>query len=201
MKQHDFPSLQQRYWVVSPLWTRFSDSDCERSCPRNDNKFPKNSSGSLSLLLSQRQQFLNNHLPLVPGTPNQQGTHEKRDKVLSSVAAQEGLDTRRYQVSADLDDVEFYWERIHLLQLDVDAVFRSGIDTPFPPTAFDNLETGVPAENPILLDEEEDKENSPPPTRTTVSEKPTWPPALPRSRPFGTRIENVPDCVFRSLFQ
>ena len=65
---------------------------------------------ALSLLLSQRQQFLNNHLARVLITPNQQGTHEMRDKVLSSVGAQEGLDTSGYQVSADLDDVEFYWE-------------------------------------------------------------------------------------------
>ena len=33
-----------------------------------------------SLLLSQRQQFLNNHLGRVPVTPNQQGTHEMRAK-------------------------------------------------------------------------------------------------------------------------
>ena len=61
-----------------------------------------------SLLLSQRQQFLNNHLARVPVTPKQQGTHEMRDDVLSSVGAQEGLDTSEYQVSADLDDVDFY---------------------------------------------------------------------------------------------
>ena len=65
-----------------------------------------------SLLLSQRQQFLNNHLALVPVTPNQQGTHEMRDEMLSSVGAQEGLDTSGYQLSAYLDDVEFYWENI-----------------------------------------------------------------------------------------
>ena len=63
-----------------------------------------------SLLLSEIQQFLNNHLAQVPVTPNQQGTHEMRDEVLSSVGAQESLDTSGYQVSADLDDVEFYWE-------------------------------------------------------------------------------------------
>ena len=63
-----------------------------------------------SLLLSQKQQFLNNHLARVPVTPNQQGAHEMKDEVLSSVDAQEGLDTRGYQVaSADLDNVEFYW--------------------------------------------------------------------------------------------
>ena len=122
--------------------------------------------------------------------PNQQGTHEMRDEVLSSVGAQEGLDTSGYQVSPDLDDVEFYWEND---QLDVDAVFRPGIDTPFLQTAFDDLETGGSAENPILFDEEEDKKISPPTTGTPVPGRPTRPPALLRSRPFGTRIEKVPD--------
>ena len=112
-----------------------------------------------------------------------------RDKVLLSVGAQEGLDTSGCQVSAaDLDDVEFYCE---IDQLDLDAAFGPGIDTPFSPTAFDDLEMGGSAENPILHDEEEDKENSPP--TTTVSERPTRHPALLRSRPFRTRIENVPD--------
>ena len=107
-----------------------------------------------SSLLSQRQQFLNSHLARVPVTPNQQGTHAMRDEVLSSVGAQEGLETSRYQVSADLDDVDFYWESN---QLEVYVVFRPRIDTVFSPTAFDALEMGGSAENPILLDEEEDK--------------------------------------------
>ena len=51
-----------------------------------------------------------------------------RDELLSSVGAQEGLNTSRYQVSADLDDVEFYWENDQLV---VDVVFRPCIDTPF----------------------------------------------------------------------
>ena len=51
-----------------------------------------------SLLLSPRQQLLNNHLARVPVTPNQQGTHEMRDEVLSSLGAQEILDTSGYQV-------------------------------------------------------------------------------------------------------
>ena len=100
-------------------------------------------------------------------------------------------------MSADLDDVRIYWEIDHL---DVDAVFRPGIDTPFSPTAFDDFEMGDSAENPILLDEEEDKENSPP-TTTPVSETPTRPLALLRNCPFGTRIGNVPDFVYRNLFQ
>ena len=55
------------------------------------------------------------------------------------------------------------------------------------------------AENPVLLDEEEDK-NSPIPT-TPVSKRPTRSLALLRSRPFGTRIEIVPDFVYRILFK
>ena len=51
-----------------------------------------------NLLLSQRQEFSNNHLARVPVTPNEQGTHEMRDEVLSSVGAQD-MDTIGYQVS------------------------------------------------------------------------------------------------------
>ena len=102
-------------------------------------------------------------------------------------------------MSADLDDVEFFWKTG---QLDVDAVFRRpGIDTRFSSTAFDDLEMGISAENPILLNEEEDKEKSPPTRTTPVSERPTQPPALLRSRPFGTRRKTVHDYVHRNLFQ
>ena len=122
-----------------------------------------------------------------------------KDEILSSVRAEEGLDTSGYQVSADQDGVEICWEND---QLDVDAIFRPGIDTPFSPTAFDDLEMEVSAENPILLDQEEGKENSlPPPPRTPVSKRPTRPPALLRNRPFGSRIENVPVYVYRNLLQ
>ena len=145
-------------------------------------------------LLSQRQDFLNNHLARVPITPNHEGTIEMREEVLSSVGAQE-LDTSSYQVS-DLEDIEFNWE---VSQLDMDAVFRPGIDTPFSPTTFEDLSMGGSVENPIVLDEEEDKENSPPPT-TPESVRPTEPPRLQRSRTFGARMENVPDYIFRNLF-
>ena len=60
------------------------------------------------LLLSERQEVLNNHTARVPITPNQEATMEMRDEVLSSVGGQD-LDTSSYQVS-DLDDIEFNWE-------------------------------------------------------------------------------------------
>ena len=147
------------------------------------------------LLLSQRQNFFDNHLSRVPITPNQEGTMEMRNEVLSSVGAQY-LDTSSYQVS-DPEDIEFNWENS---QLEMDAVFRPGIDTPFSPTVFDDLLMGDGSvENPIVLDEEQDKENAPP--TTPVSERPTEPPRLLRSRAFGARIENIPDYVYRNLFQ
>ena len=146
------------------------------------------------LLLSQRQDFLNNHLARVPITPNQEGTMEMRDQALSSVGAQD-LDTSSYQVS-DLEDIEFNWENS---QLEMDVVFRPGIDTPFSPTTFDDLLMGDGSvENPILLDEEEDKYNAAPTTPESV--RPTKPPRLQRSRAFRARMENVRDYVFRSLF-
>ena len=58
------------------------------------------------LLLSQRQEdFLNNHLARVPFTPNQEGTIEMREEVLSSVGVQD-FDTSSYQVT-DLEDIEY----------------------------------------------------------------------------------------------
>ena len=146
--------------------------------------------------LSQRQDFLNNHLSRVPITENQEGTMDMRDEVVSSEGAQD-LDTSGYQVS-DLEDIEFNWGK---QQLDMDAVFRPGIDTPFSPTTFDDLLMGNGSfEYPIVLDEEEDKVNIPPPPTTPESVRPTEPPMLQRSRAFGARMENVPHYVFRNLF-
>ena len=147
------------------------------------------------LLLSQKQDFLNNHLAQVRITPNQEGTIEMKEEVLSSMGAQD-LDTSSYQVS-NLEDIEFNWEDS---QLDRDAVFRPGIDTLFSPATFDDLLMGDGSvENPIVLDEEEGKENAPPPT-TPESVRPTEPPRLQRRRAFGARTENVPEYVFRNLF-
>ena len=58
-----------------------------------------------SLLLCQRQDFLNNHLARVPIAPKQEGTMEMRDEVLSSVGAQY-METSGWQVS-DLDNADF----------------------------------------------------------------------------------------------
>ena len=92
-----------------------------------------------------------------------------RDEVLSCVGAQDMV-TSGYQLS-DLYDVEFYWQ---IDQLDGDAVFRQGIGTPFSPSAFNDFQKGSMPENPNLIDEDQDKENSPlHHPATQVSERPT----------------------------
>ena len=119
-----------------------------------------------SLLLSQRQEFLDNHLPRVPITPNQQGTFQMREEVLSSVGAQD-TDTSGYELS-DLEESELSWEDP---AVDIDSVYRPGIDTPFSPSIFDDFQMqGSTATNPIIVDDEEDKENSAPTTTTPESE-------------------------------
>ena len=98
----------------------------------------------------------------------------------------------------DLENIIFNWENS---QLDRDAVFRPGIDTPFSSTTFDDLSMEGSIEKPIVLNEEEDKENSAPTTTTPVSERPPEPPRLLISRVFGARRENVTDYVYRTLLQ
>ena len=82
----------------------------------------------------------------------------------------------------------------------MDAVFRPGIDTPLSPTTFDHFFMGDGSvENPIVLDEEEDKENAPPPA-TSEPVRPREPPRLQMSRVFGAGRLNTPEYVFRNLF-
>ena len=109
-----------------------------------------------SLLLSQRPAFLNNRIAEVPYTPIWQGVLEMRDDVFLSVGT-ENKDTIGYQGS-DLEAIEFHWENP---DLKVDALFRPGLDTPFPPSIFIDFEMYSLAENPILIEEKQDKENIP----------------------------------------
>ena len=104
---------------------------------------------------------------------------EMRDDVLPTVGAQD-LDTSSYQVS-DLEEIEINWQNS---QLDMDAVFRPGVDTPFSPTTFDDLTMEGTVENPIVLVEEQDKENAPLPT-SPESVRHTEHPRSQRSRAFG----------------
>ena len=141
--------------------------------------------------------FLENHLRRVPITPNQQETFEMREEVLSSVGAQD-TDTRVYELS-DLEDIEISWEDP---AVDMDSVYGAGDDTPFPPSIFDDFHMGrSTAADPKIVDVEEDKENSAPTTSTSQSERPTEPPRLLKSCPFGNRLEKMSDSEIRTLLR
>ena len=104
------------------------------------------------------------------------------------------MDTSSYQFT-NLEDIEFNWENSEL-----DSEFRPGIDAPFSPTAFHDLTMEGSVENPIVLNDEKEKENSAP-TTSPVSDRPTEPPRLLRSRASRARMQNVPDYNYGNLFQ
>ena len=185
---HLFLSLEKWYWVVSRLWTRFSYSDCRKFCQRNDSQFSKNLFGSVELLWSQRHDFLINHPAWTLITPNQQRTPEMRDEKLSEVGAQD-MKTNGYQV-LDLDVGGFFlrkrsvWGRLCLQTRN------------WYPLSLGDWKI---SKDSILLDQDLEKEISPP--ITPVTERPTRPLVLMEMRPFGRRIANALDYVYRSLFQ
>ena len=92
-------------------------------------------------------------------TAHQRGTFEMREGVLDSPGAPE-MDTSSSDLS-DLRNNDVFWETPHV---ELDAVLSPGIDTPFSPTAFNNLELGEggSSKHPSVLDEKEDKEKLPP---------------------------------------
>ena len=128
----------------SRFWSRLCYYCSKWFRTKHNNQPTRKTPAAWQLLLSQRPNFLNNHLARVPITPNQEGTMQMRDEVLSSVGAQD-LDNSSYQVS-DLEDIEFNWEG---WQLDIDAVFRPGIDTPSSPTTFEVLSMGGNLKTPL----------------------------------------------------
>ena len=122
---------RQWTWVCGPDSVVLSVKDLDENLTISSLEIPL---AAWSLLLSQRQEFLRNHKPRVPITPNQQRTFELREEVLSSVGAQD-TDTSGYELS-DLDAIEFSWEED---AVDMDSVYRLGIDTPFSLSSFDDF--------------------------------------------------------------
>ena len=108
VKQNGFVSLQRQYCVLLCLGTIFSFTLTVKylvlEMTKNSKKFLL---AAWSLMLSQRQDFLNHHRAGTPITPNQQGTMETRVALLSSVGAQD-MDPSGYQVS-DVEAIGFHW--------------------------------------------------------------------------------------------
>ena len=157
-KQHELRRLQRRKPVVSRLWSRLCYSDGKRSRPKNTTSSQESRLPAWTLLLSQKQEFLNNHLAQIPVTPKEQGTIEMREEVLASAGALD-VDTKTYQLSA-FDDIEFF---SNYSRVELDDVFRPSLYTPFSPTAFNDLAMGEgsSSENPIVLVEKRTRRTFP----------------------------------------
>ena len=117
------------------------------------------------------------------------------DKILSCVGAQV-VDTSGHYVF-DLENIEFHWEN---LDLNMDTIFQLGKDPLISPSIFVFFEMGSMAENPFLIDKEQDTEKSRFPS-TSVSHECNEPLSLLRWCPFGSRFENVLEYHFRILFE
>ena len=163
--------------MVSRLWFRLFNSDCKRPCPGNDNKFQRKSTSSLELVVVPKTIFFGQSFGPDP-IHSQPGRTFQRKKEVPDRAGAQDMDNCGYDLS-DLDYIELFWEKP---LVEMGTVFALGIDTLFSPTAFDGLETGRSSENRMLLDEEEDKENSSPKTR--LSDSLTELSRLLRSSPF-----------------
>ena len=99
---------------------------------------------------------------------------------------------------SDLEDIKFHWEN-H--DLNMDAGLRPGKVILFSPLVFNDFEIGSEAENPIPVDEEEDKENSVPLPTTPISERPNQPTVLMRSRSFEQNWERSRLCLSTSVWK
>ena len=107
------------------------------------------------------------------------------------------MDTSGYQVSY-LDGVEFNCEND---QLALDAVLTPGINTSSLHSTFNNFELGTMAENPIVVDKEQEKANSPPPHPTTpVSERSTKP-LVDEKSSFWDKRRECPYHIYGNLFK
>ena len=73
---------------------------------------------------------------------------------------------------SDLENIDLHWDHSHL---NMNAVFRPGIEALFSVSTSNNFEMSSVVGNPTLIDEE-DKENSPP--TTSKSGRPTEHPKL-----------------------
>ena len=124
-------------------------------------------------------------------TPTQQVTHAIRDEVFSTVGAQE-MNTSGYQLS-DVEDIEGHWED---LDLNMYAVFRLGMNNPFSHSTCKVFEIGSVAENLILLNDQEDKEKSPGPETTLVSERPNEPLFWWKVAPLDQEVNMFPNMFF-----
>ena len=180
----------------SGLFTGLCHNHSERYGPRLDNFLLGTSNRSFQLFDKSKT--------TVPGQPFSSRPHNSQPaRHVGDARRGPGQRWCNHDVSSDfvpsdLDDIQFHWENPNI---DMDAVYRPGIDTPFSPSLFENIPVAGSADYPIEIDDEQDNENEYP--TTPESQRPLQPPPRHRSlsRPFGTRLENIPNSVYRSLFE
>ena len=137
--------------------------------------------------------FFDNHAAKVPSTPNQR----KWGYVGRSNFKRKHTRKEHKQVSGVWSGR--HWVHQDKLESSMDIIFRQYRGHLFSPSIFNANEVRSMAENPIQIDQEEDKENSSS-LSTQVSERPTEPSTFQRSFRFGTSTKSVPGCFYREFF-
>ena len=195
--QHNaFHSLQQRNTVDVGLWSRLSSFERKGSRWNPYSQLPGNFAGSLVFLAVPKTRFFRKSLASSSQSSQPTGNIWNERSTLqcwSTRYRHEGIRAIRCRRQ---------WIQLRRSCSGYGQCLSTWNRCPFSPSIFDNFHMeGSTAADPIIVDDEEDKENSAPTTRTPESERPTEPPRLLRSRPFGTRPENVSESVYRTLFR
>ena len=90
---------------------------------------------------------------------------------------------------SDMENIEFHWKDP---DLNMNAVFRPSIDTPFSPSIFNSFTQILMAENKTSIDGEQDNGNSSPVPTTPVSNRQTHLPLLMRCHPLEQHLRMFP---------
>ena len=144
-ENYDLLSLQRRNPVDSRFWSRLCYYCSKWSWPKYNNQLTRNTPSCLAIaVISKTRLFEQSSSESTNYCETRGNNGDERGSTLQCGA--QDLNTSSYQVS-HLKDIEFNWGN---WQLDMDAVFGPGIDTPFSPTTFNGVSMGGSVENPLV---------------------------------------------------
>ena len=97
-----------------------------------------------------------------------------------------------------------FWSGIQCILLahcdfNMDAVFRAGLNTPFPPKTDSDLKMTSTVENPTQPEDEGDEEKSP--QSVPVSDKHNEPSTALNNFPTAAKLQIIPDYIYTILFE
>ena len=161
LKWHDFHRLQRWYGVVSRLWSTFSYSDCNKYLPSTKDRFPTFFTANWEHVVVWRTKFLAE--PFRTSSNYLQPTRN-RDAGWSILKFRHTRLGRKWVAEVRSTGHWIHWED---LDLNTVAVCQPDIQTSFLPSIFKMFEMSSMIANPILIDKEQDKVNSPPSLPTT----------------------------------